>query len=98
MDDPLVMATLLPHHLMLQSPRLRWTLCATNQCFSNAAVSAFFHCVKVLPVKRGGGIQQEVSILLSVLISVRNPERVHNSHACSHSTRNKDESKVQELV
>lgn len=63
MDDPLVMAALLPPRLFLQPKSLRWTLCATDRCFTNAAFSAFFHSVKVLPLKRGAGLQQEVLIV-----------------------------------
>ena len=60
MDDPLVMAALLPPRLLLHPKSLRWTLCATDRCFTNAAFSAFFRSVKVLPLKRGAGLQQEV--------------------------------------
>ncbi|XP_024391263.1 uncharacterized protein [Physcomitrium patens] len=68
MDDPLVMAALLPPRLFLQPKSLRWTLCATDRCFTNAAFSAFFHSVKVLPLKRGAGLQQEgIDIALSKL-------------------------------
>ncbi|KAG0559386.1 hypothetical protein M758_10G098400 [Ceratodon purpureus] len=68
MDDPLVMAALLPPSLFLQPKSLRWTLCATDRCFTNAAFSAFFRSVKVLPLKRGAGLQQEgIDIALSKL-------------------------------
>lgn len=60
MDDPLVMAALLPPGFFLHPRSLRWTLCATDRCFTNAAFSAFFRSVKVLPLKRGAGLQQEV--------------------------------------
>jgi len=60
MDDPLVMAALLPPGFLLHPKSLRWTLCATDRCFTNAAFSTFFRSVKVLPLKRGAGLQQEV--------------------------------------
>lgn len=59
MDDPLVIASLLPPHVLLDARNLRWTLCATDRCFKNPATSAFFRSVKVLPVSRGDGIYQE---------------------------------------
>lgn len=62
MDDPLVIASLLPPHVLLDARNLRWTLCATDRCFKNPVTSAFFRSVKVLPVARGDGIYQEVWI------------------------------------
>ncbi|XP_023747164.1 uncharacterized protein LOC111895309 isoform X1 [Lactuca sativa] len=59
MDDPLVIAALLPKSLLLDARNLRWTLCATDRCFRNPLTSAFFKCVKVLPVSRGEGIYQK---------------------------------------
>lgn len=59
-DDPLVIASLLPRSVLLDAYNLRWTLCATDRCFSNPVMSAFFRCVKVLPVSRGDGIYQKV--------------------------------------
>ncbi|KAG0483469.1 hypothetical protein HPP92_011553 [Vanilla planifolia] len=58
-DDPLVIASLLPPSAMLDARNIRWTLCATDRCFKSAALSAFFRCVKVLPVSRGDGIYQK---------------------------------------
>ncbi|XP_057439350.1 uncharacterized protein LOC130731163 [Lotus japonicus] len=59
MDDPLVIASLLPPQVLLDARNLRWTLCATDRCFKNPVTSAFFRSVKVLPVSRGDGIYQE---------------------------------------
>ncbi|WOL00433.1 hypothetical protein Cni_G09146 [Canna indica] len=58
-DDPLVIASLLPPSVMLNAHDLRWTLCATDRCFRNPMMSAFFRCLKVLPVSRGDGIYQK---------------------------------------
>lgn len=58
-DDPLVLASLLPRSVLLDAHNLRWTLCATDRCFSNPFTSAFFKYVKVLPVSRGDGIYQK---------------------------------------
>ncbi|KAL4580048.1 hypothetical protein LXL04_016223 [Taraxacum kok-saghyz] len=59
MDDPLVISALLPKSVLLDARNLRWTLCATDRCFRNPVTSAFFNCVKVLPVSRGEGIYQK---------------------------------------
>ncbi|PSS03028.1 Tafazzin like [Actinidia chinensis var. chinensis] len=59
MDDPLVIASLLPRSILLDAHRLRWTLCATDRCFRNPVTSAFFRSVKVLPLSRGDGIYQK---------------------------------------
>lgn len=66
MDDPLVIASLLPPQVLLDARNLRWTLCATDRCFKNPVTSAFFRSVKVLPVSRGDGIYQEVWIQCTV--------------------------------
>lgn len=60
MDDPLVIASLLPPSVFLDANGLRWTLCASDRCFKNPVTSAFFKYVKVLPVSRGDGIYQKV--------------------------------------
>ena len=62
-DDPLVIASLLPPRILLDAQNLRWTLCASDRCFSNPVTSAFFRSVKVLPVSRGDGIYQKVHLL-----------------------------------
>ncbi|GAB2246441.1 hypothetical protein Droror1_Dr00001934 [Drosera rotundifolia] len=59
MDDPLVISALLPPRVLMEAHNLRWTLCATDRCFKNAVTSAFFRCVKVLPVSRGDGVYQK---------------------------------------
>lgn len=59
-DDPFVIASLLPPSVMLDAQNLRWTMCATDRCFSNPVTSAFFKSVKVLPLSRGEGIYQKV--------------------------------------
>lgn len=60
MDDPLVIASLLPPSMLFDANGLRWTLCASDRCFKNPVTSAFFKYVKVLPVSRGDGIYQKV--------------------------------------
>ncbi|KAJ7555685.1 hypothetical protein O6H91_05G050700 [Diphasiastrum complanatum] len=59
MDDPLVLSSLLSPRLLADATSLRWTLCATDRCFTSATTSAFFRAVKVLPLARGQGIYQQ---------------------------------------
>uniref|UniRef100_A0A0D3EY91 Phospholipid/glycerol acyltransferase domain-containing protein n=3 Tax=Oryza TaxID=4527 RepID=A0A0D3EY91_9ORYZ len=59
MDDPFVIASILPPSVMLEAQKLRWTLCASDRCFTNPILSTFFRSVKVLPVSRGDGIYQK---------------------------------------
>ncbi|EFJ08564.1 hypothetical protein SELMODRAFT_131400 [Selaginella moellendorffii] len=59
MDDPLVTASLLSPQILLHERMLRWTLCATDRCFTSVPKSIFFTSLKVLPVSRGKGIYQE---------------------------------------
>lgn len=70
MDDPLVIASLLPPQVLLDAKNLRWTLCATDRCFKNPVTSAFFRSVKVLPVARGDGIYQKVRIQQTLITFV----------------------------
>lgn len=59
LDDPLVIAALIPPSVLLDAQNLRWTLCASDRCFRNSVTSAFFKHVKVLPLARGEGIYQK---------------------------------------
>jgi monolysocardiolipin acyltransferase len=57
-DDPGVLVALLPLSLFWTEHAhglVRWTLCAREICFKNAALSAFFRSGKAFPVERGGG-------------------------------------------
>lgn len=57
-DDPLVTAAIVPTEYLGKPAALRWTLCATDRCFKNAALAPFFKAAKVLPVERGAGVSQ----------------------------------------
>ena len=46
LDDPLVTCALLPPGALLRPQQLRWTLCATDRCFTSARASAFFRAGK----------------------------------------------------
>jgi hypothetical protein len=64
-DDPFVISSVLPPHKLLNSRNLRWTLCATEKCFSSPATAAFFRSVKVLPLTKGHGVFQQVRSALA---------------------------------
>jgi len=59
LDDPLVVAASMPLRYVFDARGLRYTMCATDRCFSKGAtLSEFFRLVKVLPVERGLGLSQ----------------------------------------
>ena len=47
LDDPLLTSALVPAGALLQPQALRWTLCATDRCFTSKAATAFFRAAKV---------------------------------------------------
>ncbi|CAK0783341.1 hypothetical protein CVIRNUC_006540 [Coccomyxa viridis] len=59
LDDPLLTSALVPAGALLRPQALRWTLCATDRCFTSKAATAFFRAAKVLPIERGAGLQQQ---------------------------------------
>jgi len=54
-DDPGIIAPLVPLSWVAMPWRLRWTLCAADRCFTNPAVGGLLSAGRVLPVERGGG-------------------------------------------
>jgi monolysocardiolipin acyltransferase len=58
MDDPLVMSLIIPTSYYSHPSAIRWTLCATDRCFKFKSLAHLFTAAKVLPVQRGGGINQ----------------------------------------
>lgn len=62
LDDPAVLGALVPLSVDLTPKQMRWTLCSQEICFMNAFTSSFFGVGKVMPIERGGGIDQELLI------------------------------------
>lgn len=58
MDDPLLLAALTPFRSVFEKGGMRWSLCATDRCFKNGLMSAFFRAGQTLPVERGKGMDQ----------------------------------------
>ncbi|KAK9837621.1 hypothetical protein WJX74_001596 [Apatococcus lobatus] len=62
-DDPGLLSALLPWHYFWsegQHGGVRWSLCARDICFRGWFLSQFFLNGKVLPIDRGGGMQQPI--------------------------------------
>lgn len=47
MDDPLLLAALTPFRSVFEPGGMRWSLCATDRCFKNGFMSAFFRAGQV---------------------------------------------------
>jgi monolysocardiolipin acyltransferase len=58
LDDPCVLAAILPLHLLADPEAMRWTLCATDRCFRSTFWAHVFPHVKCVPIIRGAGIDQ----------------------------------------
>ena len=58
-DDPGVVAALMPLSTTFNTNNFRWTACATDRCFKLMSLAPFFKGGKVLPVERGAGLYQE---------------------------------------
>eukprot|EP01041_Mallomonas_annulata_P011961 gene11961-25056_t len=61
MDEPVLLASILPLRIGIQPRYLRWSICTQDICFQNGALlAAFFGAGKTLPVVRGHGINQKL--------------------------------------
>lgn len=58
MDDPFLLAAILPRRILLNPELMRWGLCSLDICFQNALVSRTLKLGKALPIERRGGIGQ----------------------------------------
>ena len=50
LDDPLLLAALMPADSLLQPAAHRWGMCATDRCFKSSLMSSFFRAGKVCPL------------------------------------------------
>mmetsp|Transcript_9183 Transcript_9183/g.9253 ORF Transcript_9183/g.9253 Transcript_9183/m.9253 type:complete len:145 (+) Transcript_9183:411-845(+) len=61
MDEPVLLASIMPWHIGIQPRFLRWSICTQHICFQNGAlISSFFGAGKTLPIARGDGINQKL--------------------------------------
>jgi len=58
LDDPALLAAMLPWRIVLQPSKHRWAICTQEVCFKDDLIAAFVGCGKVLPIKRGAGVDQ----------------------------------------
>ncbi|GMH90384.1 hypothetical protein TrST_g2047 [Triparma strigata] len=58
LDDPILFGCLMPGLKSWNYEHLRWSLCSQEICFKNPFLAAFFGGGKVLPIKRGAGLDQ----------------------------------------
>ena len=63
LDDPVLLANILPFTMSMQPKFLRWGICSQEYCFNPklpGILQAFFGSGNVMPIKRGGGINQKL--------------------------------------
>ena len=68
-DDPYVMSVILPYHIIIQPRFLRYGLCSQEYCFNPrvpSAVHAYMGLGHVLPIYRGGGIDQARAVSVAL--------------------------------
>ncbi|CAN0128881.1 unnamed protein product, partial [Ectocarpus sp. 12 AP-2014] len=65
LDDPAVMAVLLPWDIVVRPRLMRWSVCSQEICFETRAIASFFGAGKVLPIERGGGLDQKLLLNFS---------------------------------
>lgn len=59
LDDPFLLAAVLPPRILLNPKLMRWGLCSLDICFQNAWISRTLRLGKALPIERLGGITQQ---------------------------------------
>ncbi|CAM9998346.1 unnamed protein product [Pylaiella littoralis] len=65
LDDPALVAVLLPWDVVMRPKLMRWAVCSQEICFETPAISSFFGAGKVLPIERGGGLDQKLLLNFS---------------------------------
>ncbi|EME29008.1 acyltransferase [Galdieria sulphuraria] len=59
MDDPFLVSSIIPFRDLFRPQYVRWGFCAVDMCFTNPLFSRFFNNGKVLPIRRGCGLNQK---------------------------------------
>jgi len=68
LDEPCVMASMCGSRLLFDSKYMRWVFCAADVCFKDKLNTLFFTNGKALPIRRGGGLdQQELNVAIDKL-------------------------------
>lgn len=71
-DDIFLFSCLLPYRLNTQPRFLRWTVCSQEYCFNPKAsefLSSYIGAGKVLPIWRGGGVNQKLLLDVSRIVA-----------------------------
>jgi len=63
MDDPLLLAALTPFRSVFETGGMRWSLCASDRCFKNSLMSAFFRAGQVCAKQLGGSVLGGLELL-----------------------------------
>lgn len=58
LDDPILLAAILPNRILLNPQLMRWGLCSLDICFQNSLVGRTLRLGKAIPIQRRGGIAQ----------------------------------------
>jgi len=72
-DDPGVVSCLLPLHMAIQPKYNRWGICSQEFCFSDilpSFIKGYIGAGQVLPIRRGGGIDQKLFKDFASLLAV----------------------------
>ncbi|EFC48128.1 predicted protein [Naegleria gruberi] len=64
LDEPILMSGLAPMSWFFKSDIIRYAVCASDMCFGHFLLGEFFKTVKVLPIKRAGGLEQSAMKLI----------------------------------
>lgn len=75
MDDPFLLAALLPSRILLNPSLMRWGLCSLDICFQNSFIGRTLRLGKALPIQRRGGVAQ--SFLRNAAEKLSNGDWVH---------------------
>lgn len=79
MDDPLMIACVMPPSVAFSPSHIRWTPCATDRCFRTESLmrEAFFRLTKVVPLERGGGTRFRQRGIEELLCRLEQGDWVH---------------------
>ena len=58
LDDPFLLAAILPRRILLSPDKMRWGLCSLDICFQDALIGRTLRLGKAMPICRRGGLQQ----------------------------------------
>lgn len=59
LDDPFLLASILPPRILGNVAQMRWGLCSMDICFQSRFVSSVLRLGKALPIQRFGGVNQK---------------------------------------